>query len=202
MESFPGIWVLPFGLLDGVMVRKVVPMKRTLLAVFVSTLALALNACGGTNDTPQGGGSNNPHTTEGAPPSPWKPLSELPADYGPSQALIDGVVTLCLNQTGNQDLMTSFYANVEDKKPAFMRVLHCTTEGDSIIADYYYDTTGFTVNRDNTRDRFSRHEDRAIHTREFLYLIPDPEYPGFLLTNSETITEDNREDTWVIPSPN
>jgi len=87
-----------------------------------------------------------------------------------------------------------FYSDVlSGGSAAFMRTMHYTAEGDSIIIDYQFDGEMFTVTRDNSRDRFAAPKDRAISTETYKYLVPlDRSRPygvllPYFLSNTENI---------------
>jgi hypothetical protein len=105
--------------------------------------------------------------------SSWKPLTDLPSDYGKEQAVADGVyVNIHGAEIVNQALVDTFYRGALHGIAAFMRTMEYTVEGDPIITDFQYDGAIFTVTTDISRDKFKGIESEDIYTVTYKYLIP------------------------------
>jgi hypothetical protein len=147
----------------------------------------ATSSTGGTG-APGGNGSGGSET-----PSGPLPLDELPADYTSSQAAADGVyVNAVTSGTSNQQAFDDFVAAVTVGTPATLRALYYTTEGDSVLMDYEFDGTVYTLTTDSTRDQYGA---QNITTETYEYLVPfmPPSYNQTMLVFSHqpAITEDD-----------
>ncbi len=80
----------------------------------------------------------------------------------------------------NFNLYQSFKKRVNKKESASFRFIKETVEGDPIIYDIYYDKrSGFTVIKDNRRDKFSAKKDRRIFGEKYKYF-----YESHMLVDS------------------
>ena len=99
----------------------------------------------------------------------YTPLEELPSTYSMEAAIKDKVYVHTLDDEYNKDRLTAFLEAVSKSKPANLRKMSYTIEGDPIIIDYIYDGEMFTEIIDATRDNFSA---KKIYTNTYKYLIP------------------------------
>jgi len=146
--------------------------------------------------------------------SSWTPISELPQNYSPEEAIADGAYVD--GWKDNQALVDNFYMDVSNGIAAFMRVVMYTAhDGNAIIMDYQYDGNIFTITTDTSRSATYGAEGRGIYTTVYKYLVPDERsrsrsafpMPYFLSNERNIYRNDNSGEVAlihglaVIPSP-
>lgn len=94
----------------------------------------------------------------------------------------------------NDNLYSEFMENYKNKINSFIRVAQNTVEGDLILYDilYYKKMDKLYLVTDNTRDEFSKQEDRNIKLREFKN-ISEYNFKNHLywILYNEEVTDDN-----------
>lgn len=172
-------------------------MKKTLVSLLIACACL-LFGCANTPDTPNAqppslminGGStatSSPATNEGA--AFLVELDDLPKTYPPEVAAANGDYVDAHGKISNEDKLTEFLNAVREKKPAAIRMVVYTIEGDPIISDILFDGNTFAVWKDTTRDAFG---EQKITKREYARML---EYESgstayVFLTNEEAITDE------------
>lgn len=96
------------------------------------------------------------------------PLEELPEDYTWEQAAEDGVyVNIHGIEEWNRKAFDSFSSNVKAGKPAFVRVMRYTAEGDPVLSDVIFNGEIFTVIEDFSRDKWGSGDiETTVYTPE------------------------------------
>lgn len=81
-------------------------------------------------------------------------LGDLPNPYPPEEAVSNGDYVNLHGQISNESKMTEFLEAVAEGRPAAIRTVNYTVEGDAIIGDIVFDGDKFSVSCDTTRDAF------------------------------------------------
>ena len=96
------------------------------------------------------------------------PLEKLPKSYPPELAAQHGDYVDVHGTISNADAMMAFRSAVDGQKPAAIRIVRYTVEGDPIIADVVYDGERFTLREDASRDQYGG--ERTITKKTYQYL--------------------------------
>ncbi|MCL2859120.1 MAG: DUF4362 domain-containing protein [Oscillospiraceae bacterium] len=84
-----------------------------------------------------------------------KDIRELPKNYGFDDAIKDNCFVAIHNERYNNDILDKFISDIINKRPSFIRIVQCTTEGDLIITDIDYKQDGqVEMCEDTTRDGY------------------------------------------------
>lgn len=126
----------------------------------------------------------------------FTPISEIPEEYTPGKALMNGDVVRSISVSGNFDKLNRFFENVEAKNADFIRIVFTTDEGDPIIQDLNFDGTVIHYAFDNTRDAFGG--EKGIHTRDYDHFICRNSSDG---SDEYVLVKDGSSEQHVISLP-
>ncbi|MDR1432271.1 MAG: DUF4362 domain-containing protein [Propionibacteriaceae bacterium] len=149
------------------------------------------------------------------------PLADLPADYGENVEKLalekyhDVYISVHGERLYNKAIVDDFYREALAGKPAFMRMIQYTVEGDPIVTDYYYDGEIFTVTEDSSRDNFSDGiSNKNFHVSTYKYLVradhsrrvEEPQADYYLSNHQNIYAQTTEGETLIgslgyIPSP-
>lgn len=129
-------------------------------------------------------------------------IEKLSQDYSLEQATKDNAVVV--NNIGivNPDLLDDFKVNINTDKPAFLRLVETTIEGDLIITDIKYGNDKVIVITDNTRDEFSSKEDRKIVIDEYKHIEEVFDFSKDPVVSSLIVYNDNKDNSRVLLTEN
>lgn len=98
----------------------------------------------------------------------YKDIRSLPQDYSKEQAQKDNCFVIGA-MVHNDNLYKEFMNKYNKKENAYIRVVQSTAEGDVFIIDLLYEARNNKIHliKDNTRDKFSAHEDRTIKYKTY-----------------------------------
>lgn len=97
-------------------------------------------------------------------------LRNLSQEYSANDAIKDGA--FLIEKNINREALDNFYEKYKNKENAYVRIAIFTVEGDIGLYDIIYvkELNKIYLAFDNTRDKFSRNEDRKIFFETYDYL--------------------------------
>jgi len=119
-------------------------------------------------------------------------FSAYPKDYTVEQGLKDGFFVILHGEAkgGSQSLLYKFIGSIENKKPANLKILQYTIEGDPLFVGLTYKggDKPITATFDNTRDEFGNQSTITSKKGEYLKLFKQEDSVNVYLTDKEDLT--------------
>jgi len=115
-----------------------------------------------------------------------------PQDYSPEQGVKDGFFVVVHGEVkgGSQSLLNGFMQAVENKEPAYLKILQYTIEGDPLFVELIYDGSNapITANFDSTRDKFGTQTTTTSMQVKYIKLFEQDGIVRIYLTDKYDLT--------------
>lgn len=118
-------------------------------------------------------------------------FSSYPQDYSAEQGVKDGFFVAVHGEVkgDSQSLLNVFLQSVENKEPAYLKILQYTIEGDPIFVSLLYNggNSPITANFDSTRDKFGVQTTTTSMQAKYIKTFEQDDMVGIYLTDKNDI---------------